>query len=306
MSSRRRSPGRDRVRDQLSFQRRTLASEGRLDLSRPHQFAPGDAAALRITDLSELGVQPRLRKLTLTRLPLESLRTLPAQPMLAAIVADETRINSFAGLGRHPRLRAVSFVGAPLAARPNFRISLAIVIGQHLTAVNGAPVTADERALANRYPLIARALVERGWDAEPEVPPIERLKALALEYRVRLRGIDAEFTTQAAQAYLRPPPTLPLRRPDSPPPEADAGADAGAGARAGAGGVLAAVRARLAEIGIHVASDEEEVLAAVERLAGIARRLHALADADDDADDAANETEAAAEADGAALESDGA
>jgi hypothetical protein len=115
---------------------------------------------------------------------LDSLKTLAPQPILDTIIADGTQINSFVGLARHPRLRSVSFKDTPLSRRPNFRISLAIVVGQHLATITGVAVTAKERSAANRFPLIARTLVQLGWDATTPVPSTDEFKKLAGEFKV--------------------------------------------------------------------------------------------------------------------------
>jgi hypothetical protein len=261
-----------RIREQLVCQRGALVSTGTLDLSPPARPGPGHLASIsRLKDLTELSVQPHLKILNLSGLPLESLATLPAQPGLTTLIADNSQIASYTGLSRHPRLKSVSFSGAPVAERPNFRLSLAVVVGQHLASINGCPISAKERALANKYPLVARALIELGWDVETPVPSVAQFKALAGEYNVKLKGVDSEFRTLEGQRYLRPPPVLPTKETpqaaaEFPPAEVEP-------AESGISGLALALRAKLAEIDIRVARDEEEVFEAVESLVRIARQL---------------------------------
>jgi hypothetical protein len=257
------------IRYQLVCQRHTFASSGKLDLSR---IAQGDSSGkARAPSLSELGVQPHLRILDISGMPIDSLSTLAPQPLLHKLIADGTKINSCAGLSRHPRLCSVSFRQSPLADRPNFRLSICIAVGQHLMKINRTAVTESERREANQYPLIARTLVESGWDAETPMPSRDKFKALTSEFKVKLKGVDSEFRTLEAQRYLRPPPVLKVPE-DRKSCRAES-RDEEEETEPVFDGLIAELKRKFRELEIEVPASENEVLEVIERLGRIVRDL---------------------------------
>jgi hypothetical protein len=130
--------------------------------------------------LAKLGTQKALVELRLKRCPLTSLRTLPAQPNLKVIIADDSRIEILAGLERQPVLSAISLVNTPVAQVENFRLA-ALIVAPRLSSINGAPVTKAERRTAAAYPPVARSLVTRGWIVQCPPPSAADFRFLADE-----------------------------------------------------------------------------------------------------------------------------
>ncbi|OHS93702.1 hypothetical protein TRFO_40023 [Tritrichomonas foetus] len=188
---------KNKVKYQLSIQRTSLSREGLLNLS-----------DLRIDSLKDLGTQKYLKTLNISETDIASLESLPPQPNLQQIVCDNTDIDSFVGLSRHPKLKSVSFLHTPLSERENFRLSCLVIVGQMLSVINGVPVTQRERIQAAEYPVISRYLLEAGWDIQVPVPSIDDFRELAMDFRLKLKGCDLEFTNDESQKYLIPPPQL--------------------------------------------------------------------------------------------------
>ena len=188
---------RNKLKYQLSIQRPSLSNLGLLNLS-----------GLDITSLEDMGTQKNLRTLDISGTPIESLESLPAQPNLQQLVADGTRVNTFAGLCRHPKLRSVSLQRTPISETENFRLSLLVLVGQMLAVINGTPVRPSERVAAAKYPIIARMLLEAGWQIEVPPPGKDEMRELALDYNIRVKGVDPEFSSDESKKYLDPPPQL--------------------------------------------------------------------------------------------------
>jgi hypothetical protein len=252
------------IKYQLKIQRVQLSSKGILNLSQPDPDVP----PIRLRTLAALGTQQRLKILDISKTPLTGLQTLPAQPRLEEIIANETRIDTYTGLGRHPRLKSLWLVGTPVSDFPQFRLTCCILVGPHLTSINGKPVTPSERSIASEYPLLARYLIDAGWAVEVPTPSLERFIELSNEKRLRFKGVDSGFTTVDAQKYLRPPPALILvkSRPDaeleSLPEQSNPNDE-----------LIHAICMKLDGVGLHVKHDETNVLHAIERLAVILQEL---------------------------------
>jgi hypothetical protein len=261
---------RNNIRYQISLQRTQLSSTGKLNLSQPQpEFPP-----LQIHSLSDLGKQKHLKSLDISKTPITGLKSLDPQPVLEEIIAKDCPIVSYAGLGGHPRLRSLSLESTPLASRPNFRLSCCIVAGPHLTSINGKGVTASERTAAGEYPLLARYLIEAGWEVEVPPPPLAKLIQLASEKKVKLKGIDAGFTSVEAQKYLRAAPALVSVKVKG---EAEGEAPVETGEEQNAE-LVNGICAKLAAIGFHVKHDEASVLSTIERLATILQELNTVSE----------------------------
>ena len=182
----------------LTTQRTNLAQNGRIDILN-----------IKIPSLKKIGEQRRLKYLNLSGSTIESLETLPTQPVLLTLTANNTPINSYLGLARHPRLSIINMHNTPLSKRPNFRLEMLLVVGQHLTKLNGVLITHEERNFAAMYPQISRHLIENGWNAQVPLPSQQEFRQLAIEYNLRIRGCDKFFTNETALQLLRPPPVLP-------------------------------------------------------------------------------------------------
>jgi hypothetical protein len=258
------------VEYQLSVQRQQLAPTGRLTLRGP---------GVNDSSLKTLGTQPRLRFLDVSGTLLTSLESLPAQPALQVITADKTKIAAFTGLARHPHLREVSFSDAPISKEENFRLRCLIVVGQRLAKINGRAVRPEERQVAKDYPVIARQLVEVGWNVERPVPPANRFRELAKQYRLKFQGANANFTNMEAEKYFKPPPALPCAVPQA---EQEGGVslfdlDDSQGSQTlespEAADLVARISEQLQRIGLSVPEEEGAVYAAVSRLGEILKSL---------------------------------
>jgi Leucine-rich repeat (LRR) protein len=184
----------------LQVQRHRLSSHGELDLSGPLQFDRRDL-------LAPVGSQKKLTKLYLRDSPLTSLQTLPPQPSLKTLIADNSRIENLAGFNTHSRLSSVSLVGTPISETENFRLSVLLCVGPRLSVINGSPVTENERKLAQSYPPIARHLVARGWIVQYPPPSKLDFKYLARQFKISVKAEDlvAVLPAPDAQAPEEPP-----------------------------------------------------------------------------------------------------
>ena len=155
-------------------QRRVIALTGVLNLSSSKKEEG-------FSDIKGLGTHSKVKTLILSGNPIKSLTGLRPHPNLTEIIADDTDISSYEGLTGHFNLCKVSFKNTPLSEKPNFRLELCIVIGPHLSFINGTKVTIEEKRQAASYPLIARDLIVQGWDVEIPVPSKSKFKELLLD-----------------------------------------------------------------------------------------------------------------------------
>ncbi|KAK8891054.1 hypothetical protein M9Y10_028259 [Tritrichomonas musculus] len=167
-------PRVNKLKYQLTVQRRSLNLTGLISINEPD-----------ITSLAGFGVMPHLKVLNITRSHIKSLESLPAQPILQQIVADNSELSSFAGLSRHKKLRDVSFIGSPLESKPNSRLSCIIVVGPQIAIINKRIVKKSEREEASKYPKITRLLLEAGWDLETPVPSPEKFREILKDEKYR-------------------------------------------------------------------------------------------------------------------------
>lgn len=186
-----------KLTDVMKLQRTKLSSRGILDFSN-----------LKFTNLSELGNQKCLKTLILNGLPIDSLETIPPQSFLQTIIANDSNISSFGGLSRHPQLKSISFKNTPLSKLPNFRLCCAIVCCSNLIEINGVKITKEERQLAKRYPPIARLLIEGNWNVVVPPPNTEQFRQIAIDRHLSIQDVDADFTNDVAEKYLKSPRSL--------------------------------------------------------------------------------------------------
>jgi hypothetical protein len=177
---------REPLKQALQRQRRRMSLNGLLDLSGNIEF-PGES-------LAGLGSQKALVELHLNFSPLTSLHTLPPQPCLKTIIADNSRIDSLAGLGVQPRLMIISFIGAPVSDQENFRLTALVGIGTRLSFINGVQVTKTERRQAQAFPPIAKHLVGSGWLVQ--YPPPSELDFRYLAEQFGIVGKDEDFVSK--------------------------------------------------------------------------------------------------------------
>ena len=143
-------------------------------------------------DFRKLGVQKKLQILDISNSEVESLVTMQPQPVLKEIIADDSLLNSFAGISQHPRLSSFSFRGTPLYHVKNSRLAAIVVIGPRATSINGEPVTRKERRIAETYPPAARYLIEAGWVLQHPPPNIFDFQYLADEFGINVKRDELE------------------------------------------------------------------------------------------------------------------
>jgi hypothetical protein len=177
----------------LQRQRRSLSMTGILEIS-------AGVVLPRKAPLSPLGSVKPLVELRLSDTPLTSFESLLAQPCLKVLIADNSQIASLVGLQRQNRLATLSLIATPVSQHEFFRLTALLVAGQHLTSLNGQPITQTERKMALSFPPIAKKLAEAGWIVQYP-PPSD----LDFQYLARQFGIRAQDTDYVPGAS--PPPS---------------------------------------------------------------------------------------------------
>lgn len=186
------------LKQQLALQRRSLSLSGSIDFSGKSVF-----------NLSPIGEQPKLQTLNLSNTLIESLESLPLQPNLHELIADDTNLNTFSGFTRLNKVQKLSLVNTPLSEKENFRISCLVTIGPKLCTINDEPITPRERKIASQYPIIAKYLIEAGWPIVIPCPSNEELLKASKKYRVRIKPTSSEYSLEEqTETYFRPPPTF--------------------------------------------------------------------------------------------------
>ncbi|EAY22896.1 hypothetical protein TVAG_076430 [Trichomonas vaginalis G3] len=187
------------LKNKIATQRVNLSREGLVDLKN-----------IEIPSFTPLGIQPKMKTLNVSNSNIISFETLPAEPVLSTIIANNTPLNSYLGFSRQNRLANVCVKNTPLSERQYFRIELLIVVGQHLMKINGELISPQEREIASQYPIIAQALIESGWSLVYPCPKIEEFRDLAIQFNLRFKGVDKQFTNEIAEQHFKPPPVLPI------------------------------------------------------------------------------------------------
>jgi hypothetical protein len=189
----------------LQRQRRSLSLTGVLDI-------PGAVILPRKSPLAALGSLKPLTELHLPNTPLKSFESLLPQPGLKVLIANDSQIESLVGLNRHKWIATLSLINTPIAQQEFFRLTALLVVGQHLTLLNGQPVTPIERKMAISFPPIARKLAAAGWMAQFPAP-----SELDFQYLARQFGIRAQDNDYVPGAS---PPTSPVKG-EQPPVESE-------------------------------------------------------------------------------------
>ncbi|OHS97135.1 hypothetical protein TRFO_36717 [Tritrichomonas foetus] len=185
----------------LKIQRANLSSRGILDFSNQN-----------IRNLTGIGNQKCLKTLILNGTPLKTFESIPPQQNLQVLKANDSNISSFVGLSRHPQLKSISLKNTPISNIENFRLSCIIVCDKNLTEINGIKISKTERALARKYPPIARFLIEDGWKVVVPPPSVDEMRQIAIDHDLTIQDVDPDFTNDAAEQYLRIPMTLSTRK----------------------------------------------------------------------------------------------
>jgi hypothetical protein len=115
---------------------------------------------------------------------------LPPQPSLKTILADNSKIETLAGLGLQPRLASISLIGTPISEQDNFRLSALVGIGPRLSFINGVQVSKTERRQAQSFPPICKHLVGSGWMVQYPPPSELDLRYLAEQFGIVAKKED--------------------------------------------------------------------------------------------------------------------
>jgi len=183
--------------EEIMVQRRQIVLKGLLNLN-----------GFKLPTLMRLGVQPKLRVLDLSNCEIDSFETLPTQPALMKIIANNSGISKYTGLSRQPKLSHLSLINTPISQREYFRLEASIVVGNHLSVLNGSALTSNEKRESNKYPIIAQILLELDWSLEYPLPDIDRFRGLAKDRHIMIKGADSGYLNDVASKYFRPPPSL--------------------------------------------------------------------------------------------------
>lgn len=259
---------RNELRYQLNIQRQSLSSSGFVTLK----------GQKGITSLEEFGTQHRLKTLDLTGTPLKSLSTLAGQPWLTKLILNNSSIESYEGLSRHPRLEEISATGTALADRPNFRLALVILVGPKLRYINGTKVKLSERQDAASFPRLAKLLIEAGWDPTDKTLSVQEYRKLVDEYDLVVGDARLADDEERFGELINPPAVFVPHEAKSESAADDKVAEAAAKKEEKLVKDLATV---LSRIGIRVQQGEkrkEEIVVAVSQLAELAKMVDECAD----------------------------
>jgi hypothetical protein len=185
-------------------QRRTLSATGVLDIS-------GNVVYPR-ESLAALGCLKSLVELNVSNSPLTSFESLFSQPCLKVLIANDTQIETLVSLDRQTRLASLSVINTPISQHQYFRLTALLVVGAHLTSINGIPVSQTEKKMALAYPAVAKKLAEAGWIAEYPPPSDLDFRYLARQFGMTVQDIDFVPGTS-------PPPSPVKSEPVNPEPE---------------------------------------------------------------------------------------
>ncbi|OHT03556.1 hypothetical protein TRFO_29053 [Tritrichomonas foetus] len=152
--------------------RMNLASESRVDLS--------------IFGNPELSKQFAMMKyLDLSRTPLTSVDGLVHNKRLKHFTANKSHINTLRNFRALRSVDSVCMLETPISKHPTFKLSLLLVIGDHLHTIDNQLISQSLRDKAKTYSPIAADLINAGWMAEYPCPPVETLNQLCQQYGIQ-------------------------------------------------------------------------------------------------------------------------
>lgn len=143
---------------------------------------------------SAIEIPDDIKKIDFRRNELISFIGMPNLKFLQLLNVSDIPIENLRGFQAPPSLSEISLLGTPLAAKPNFRISIVALCGASLRLINGERVTASERQLASLYGGPYEDLIRAGWDMQYPPPKGTELRA------IREQLLAKTLTTAAAPA----------------------------------------------------------------------------------------------------------
>ncbi|KPA81904.1 hypothetical protein ABB37_04147 [Leptomonas pyrrhocoris] len=82
---------------------------------------------------------------------------------LSELLLQRNKIESFRGLTKQASLRLLCLQGCPVAAHPYYRLMALLTIGLSIEAIDGLPITSQERHIAKSLGKRAALAVSHGW-----------------------------------------------------------------------------------------------------------------------------------------------
>lgn len=165
-----------------------LSGESRIDLtvfSRPELAKP--LSIMKYLDISKT--------------PLESIDGLSPHKKLKYFIANQSHISSLRNFKVLRSVDVISLIDTPVSKHPNYKLSLLLVIGEHLNLIDGKLIPRSIREKVKMYSPIAADLINAGWMAEYPCPPIEVLNQLCAHYGIQFvpkptNPIDLQIPTK--------------------------------------------------------------------------------------------------------------
>lgn len=107
-------------------------------------------------------------------------------PHLTELQLQHNHLQSFRGLTKQASLRVLCLQGCPIAAHPYYRLMALLTVGLGIEAIDGLPVTSQERRIAKTLGRRAALAVSYGWLLDLHPRTVDEYDALIDEYK-RLR-----------------------------------------------------------------------------------------------------------------------
>ena len=126
-----------------------------------------------------------MKYLDISKTPLESVDGLTYHKKLKYFIANQSHISSLKNFKVLRSCDVISLIDTPVSKHPNYKLSLLLVIGDHLNLIDGKLVSQSIKAKARSYSPIASDLINAGWMAEYPCPSVEILNQLCIQYGIQ-------------------------------------------------------------------------------------------------------------------------
>ncbi|KPI89394.1 hypothetical protein ABL78_1520 [Leptomonas seymouri] len=134
--------------------------------------------------------------INLQRNKLESFEHFGTHPYLSELFLQHNQLQSFRGLTKQASLRLLCLRGCPIAAHPYYRLMALLTVGLGIEAIDGLPITSQERHIAKSLGKRAALAVSYGWlldlrrrTVDEYDAIISNFKKLRKDERRQMRGL---------------------------------------------------------------------------------------------------------------------
>lgn len=134
---------------------------------------------------------------------LEGMKRLPKLSTFTAVGSNLSDFKNFAAIRGCPK---VNLRNTPLSRRPNFKLSLYLVMKESIIQIDGERIPDTVKVRAKSYPKFVGDLINKGWEIRYPCPSDDELQKLCDEYKVNYEYFpnDCDYESSSSQTQESP------------------------------------------------------------------------------------------------------